>query len=151
MTTMGEMLAAITARQSGESPAFEMPLKDAQRDELAIIREQMTDRCRPEMFVQWDEVTQIHRTGSIVADAMSRAVFVFWRYIEADEAFRRFEIMGMQGNIAALFAATPDCLIAWLSSEGLRFEIADSALLVRAKRDDLDVRTATIPHGGNVT
>lgn len=133
--TPSQLMAALTGQQSSETTTLEMPLKDAQRHELLIIREQMTDRERIGPFQKWDEITQIHRTGSIVADAMARAVFVFWRYIEADEAFRRLRLMGMQGTIASVFAATPDCLIAWLSSEGLRFEIADSALLIRAKRD----------------
>lgn len=132
--TPQELMEAFTG-QRPDATTFEMPLKEAQRDELTIIRKQMTDAERPSMFVRWDEVTQIHRTGSIMVEAVSRAVFVFWHYISADDAFRRFALMGMQGTVASMFAATPDCLIAWVSSEGLRFEIADSSLLVLAKRD----------------
>jgi hypothetical protein len=151
MMSIQQMLEAAMLQQSGEAVTPEFPMKEAQRAELAIIRDQMTDRERVGPFVQWDEVVQIHRTGSIQANFMSHSVFVFWHYITADEAFRRFTLMGMQGTVASFFAAAPDCLIAWLSKEGLRFEVADSALLVRVKPDDLDVRTTTIPHGGSVT
>jgi hypothetical protein len=144
--TPQELMSSFMAQQTGagEPPKFEMPLKDAQRHELAIIREQMTDRCRPEVFVQWDEVTQVHRTGSITPDAASRAVFVFWRYISIDDAFRRLDLMRTQAAVALFFAATPDCLIAWLSPEGLRFEIADSSLLVKVE-DPMFAEVGTPP------
>ena len=136
---MEEMLASLAGqRQSDEAGTPDLPLKEAQRDELMVIRKQMTVGKIGD-FEKWDEVVPVHRTGSIAEGYVTGAVFVFWRYISVDEAFRRLTLMGRQGAATSLFYPNPDCLVGWLAKEGLRFEIFDSALLVK-------VNAVSAPH-----
>ena len=125
---LGELLAS--AGQSGENSGPALPLMDAQREELKIIRAQIEGKSgKP--FAQWDEVTFVHRASNFKSNFVRGSVLVFWTYLSADEGFEWVAASANGPDINSL--ANPDCLIASVStSTGLRFHIADSELLIPA-------------------
>lgn len=125
---LGEIMARMREQSgAGEAPVF--PLKEAQRDELAVIRRQI-DGEDARTLKCWDEVTLVHRTGSFTGSLVSDAVLVFWQRLDPMDAYKR--LAATSSGPSLMFWPNPDCLIAWLSDQGLRFEVADSAFLIRA-------------------
>lgn len=131
---LGELLARAQAQSSDDNHRPEFPMKEVQRSELGIIREQMSARNGRGVFQQWEEVTPIHRTCCLTNDVITGAVMVFWHYFTKDEALARLKAIGAGGTM--YFNPNPDCLIAFLSSQGLRFEVMDSEMLVRVNPED---------------
>ena len=107
-----------------------MPLKEAQRAELALVRRDIENNKTPRLFKMWDEVRPAYRTSSFRQDFLDSAVLVFWSYEPAERLIERIKIVGMNPQLYA-----PDCLIAWMSAENLRFEVADSSMLVLVNPD----------------
>ena len=122
---MPTIMAQMFSEQEEAKPSF--PMKDAQRDMLRQVidlsdRENLT-------FKKGDPVHYLSGVGPMKADAKAGMVFVFWRYLNPENAV---DGLFLEGASSTVLCTLPDidCLIAFFTGREVRFDIACSRLLL---------------------